>query len=132
VRIRENGRVVTRNLCEEHLAEVRGGASPLGGRSLFDEFFSDFFDDFGGRRAAGGAGAATAPRRRVEQTDVTEYFSDATRQLLQRAAQKPLEWGILDLDSDHLLWAALQDDVVRHVLDQVGADVDAIAQQVER
>jgi ATP-dependent Clp protease ATP-binding subunit ClpC len=131
VRIRENGRIVTRNLCEEHLAEVRGGASPLGGRSLFDEFFSDFFDDFGGRRAAGRAGAATTPRRRIEQTDVTEYFSDAMRRLLQRAAQKALEWGSLDLDSDHLLWAALQDDVARHVLGQVGADANAIAQQVE-
>ncbi len=50
VRIRENGRVVTRNLCEIHLAEARAGRLGLGdggsggGRSLFDEFFSDFFD----------------------------------------------------------------------------------------
>src|SRR4051794_11511457 len=43
VRIRENGRVVTRNLCEVHLAEARAAAPPLGGGSLFDEFFSDFF-----------------------------------------------------------------------------------------
>ena len=86
VRIRENGRVVTRNLCEEHLAEVQGRTSPLGGRSLFDEFFSDFFDGFGGGRPAGGrVGAATAPRRGIEQTDITEYFSDATRSLLHVA-----------------------------------------------
>ncbi len=129
VRIRENGRVVTRNLCEVHLAEARAGAPPLGGGSLFDEFFSDFFEGFGGRPAGGGL--ATRPRRPVEQIDVTQYFSDATRQLLQRAAQKAVEWGSLDLDSDHLLWGALQDDVVRHVLAQVGADAEAIARQVE-
>jgi ATP-dependent Clp protease ATP-binding subunit ClpC len=129
VRIRENGRVVTRNLCEVHLAEARAGAPPLAGGSLFDEFFSDFFEGFGGRPAGGGL--ATKPRRPVEQIDVTQYFSDATRQLLQRAAQKAVEWGSLDLDSDHLLWGALQDDVVRHVLAQLGADAEAIARQVE-
>ena len=129
VRIRENGRVVTRNLCEVHLAEARAAAPPLGGGSLFDEFFSDFFEGFGGRPAGGGL--ATRPRRPVEQIDVTQYFSDATRQLLQRAAQKAVEWGSLDLDSDHLLWGALQDDVVRHVLAQLGADAEAIARQVE-
>ena len=132
VRIRENGRVVTRNLCELHLAEARAGRLTLGdggggGRSLFDEFFSDFFEDFGER----GGGLPARPRRPVEQIDITQSFSDATTQLLQRAAQKALEWGNLDLDSDHLLWAALQDDVVRHVLRQTGADADAIADQVE-
>src|SRR5688572_9117853 len=134
VRIRENGRVVTRNLCEIHLAEARAGRLGLadggagGGRSLFDEFFSDFFEDFGGS-AAGRPSAR--PQRPVEQIDVTESFSDATRELLQRAAQKALEWGSLDLDTDHLLWAAVQDDVVSHVLKQLGADAGAIAEQVE-
>jgi ATP-dependent Clp protease ATP-binding subunit ClpC len=63
--------------------------------------------------------------------DVTQFFSDATRGLLQRAAQTAFEWGSLDLDSDHLLYAALQDDVVRHVLAQIDADPEAIASQVE-
>jgi ATP-dependent Clp protease ATP-binding subunit ClpC len=63
--------------------------------------------------------------------DITESFSDATRQILQRAAQTALERGSLDLESDHLLHGALQDDVVRHVLQQVDADPDAIAAQLE-
>ena len=62
---------------------------------------------------------------------MTQYFSDATRQLLQGAAQKAMEWGSLDVDSAHLLWAATQDEVVRHVLQQVGADPAAIAAQIE-
>src|SRR4051812_7952638 len=139
VRIRQNGEERTIAVCEEHLRELQGQSrsasrSPFGGRSLFDEFFSDFFGDsgLGGRTADEGAGMTTTrPRRPAEQIDVTQYFSDATRQLLQRAAQKAMEWGSLDVDSTHLLWAATQDEVVRHVLQQVGADPAAIAAQIE-
>jgi hypothetical protein len=65
--------------------------------SLFDEFFSDFFDrPFGadpGTRPPGVRTAAPAARRPVEQVDITDFFSDATRALLQRAAQRALEWN---------------------------------------
>ena len=129
VRLRPDGTQEIEYLCEIDLAEERMSGRLGGGRSLFDEFFSDFFD----RSPAGGAGTgrAQAPARRAESVDVTQFFSDATRQLLQRAAQTALEWGSLDLESDHLLFGALQDDVVRHVLEQVGADPGAIAAQLE-
>ncbi len=125
VRLRPDGTQEVEYLCEIDLAEERMGR--LGGRgSLFDEFFSDFFD-----RGAGAGSATPAQERQVERVDVTQFFSDATRQLLQRAAQTALEWGSLDLDSDHLLYAALQDDVVRHVLSQVDADPEAIMAQID-
>ena len=106
----------------------------LGGRrSLFDDFFSDFFGDSatGTGAGTGTGGRVSAPQRQIERVDVTQFFSDATRELLQRAAQTALEWGSLDLDSEHLLHAALQDDVVRHVLEQIDADPQAIAAQLE-
>jgi ATP-dependent Clp protease ATP-binding subunit ClpC len=128
------------HLCEIHAAEagVLGGSafegSPLGGGrlgrgSLFDDFFGRFFDDepFGTTRGGGGM----APRRQTEQIDITQYFSDATTELLQRAAQQAVEWGSLDLMSEHLLYAALQDRVVRRVLEEVGADPEAIRAQLE-
>jgi ATP-dependent Clp protease ATP-binding subunit ClpC len=105
--------------------------------SLFDEFFSDFFDrPFGADQGTGpsavrpGTPAQTA-RRRVEQVDITDFFSDATRELLQRAAQRALEWGSLDLDSEHLLWAAMQDDLVAQIVRHADGDPAAIAAQVE-
>jgi ATP-dependent Clp protease ATP-binding subunit ClpC len=114
-------------LCDLCIAEDRM-AGRLGGRSsLFDDFFSDFFGDRGGAEVERPA----ARQRQVERVDVTQYFSDATRALLQRAAQTALAWGSLDLDTDHLLHAALEDDVVRHVLRQADADPEAIAAQVE-
>src|SRR5438105_7160803 len=124
VRLRPDGTQETEYLCELDLAEERM-SSRAGGRSLFDEFFSDFFDQ--GRST----GRVAAPSRQVERVDVTQFFSDATRELLQRAAQTALEWGSLDLDTDHRLHAALRDDVVRHVLREIDADPDAIAAQVE-
>jgi ATP-dependent Clp protease ATP-binding subunit ClpC len=124
VHTRPDGSQEVEYLCEIDVAEER--MRRLGGRrSLFDDFFSDFL---------GGAGAGErmpAQQRQVERVDVTQFFSDATRELLQRAAQTALEWGSLDLDTDHLLYAALQDDVVRHVLEQIDADPQAIAAQLE-
>ena len=124
VHTRPDGTQEVEYLCEIDVAEER--MRRLGGRrSLFDDFFSDFL---------GGTGAGErmpAQQRQVERVDVTQFFSDATRELLQRAAQTALEWGSLDLDTDHLLYAALQDDVVRHVLEQIDADPQAIAAQLE-
>src|SRR4051812_43936830 len=128
VRVRPDGTQEVEYLCEIDLAEERMGRLG-GGRSLFDEFFSDFFGDSPAGRA--GTAATQAPARRAENVDVTQFFSDDPRRLLQRAAQTALEWGSLDLESDHLLYGALQEDVVRHVLQQVDADPDAIAAQLE-
>ena len=122
------------HLCEIHAAEAGagrlsfGGSSPLGGGSLFDDFFGRFFDDepLGGTRRIG-----TPSPRQAEQVDITQYFSDATTNLLQRAAQQAVEWGSLDLSSEHLLYAALEEGVVRRVLEEVGADPEAIGAQLE-
>src|SRR5918999_5278145 len=101
VRLRPDGTQETEYLCELDLAEERMSGR-LGGRSLFDEFFSDVFGQTPARTPL------AAPERQVERVDVTQFFSDATRDLLQRAAQTALEWGSLDLDTDHLLYSALQ------------------------
>jgi ATP-dependent Clp protease ATP-binding subunit ClpC len=128
VRLRPDGTQEVEYLCEIDLAEERMGRLG-GGRGLFDEFFSDFFGESPAGRAVTAAGQA--PTRRAETVDVTQFFSDATRRLLQHSAQTALDWGSLDLESDHLLYGALQEDVVRHVLQQLDADPDAIAAQLE-
>jgi ATP-dependent Clp protease ATP-binding subunit ClpC len=126
VSLRPDGTQEVEYLCEIDLAEEQMSRR-FGGSSLFDDFFSDFFGD--GPSTA--AQRTAAPQRQVESVDITQFFSDATRELLQRAAQTAVEWGSLDLDSDHLLYAALQDDVVRHVLREIDADPEAIAAELE-
>src|SRR5918911_1132172 len=122
------------HLCEIHAAEAGagrssfGGRSPLGGGSLFDDFFGRFFDEEPLGRTRGGGMASP---RQAEQVDITQFFSDSTTNLLQRAAQQAFEWGSLDLTSEHLLYGALEDRVVRRVLEEVGADPQAIRAQLE-
>jgi ATP-dependent Clp protease ATP-binding subunit ClpC len=140
-RIRPGQPPETLNLCEVHLAEYGqtgsgfgGAGSGFGGLGMFDDFFSRFFSEpamSAGGNAGGGARPAAGARRGVEQIDVTELFSDATRELLGRAAQTAVGWGSMDLDTDHLLHAALEDELIVHVLEQVGADPKAIAAQIE-
>ena len=122
------------HLCEIHAAEAGvgrstfGGRSPLGGGSLFDDFFDRFSDQEPlGETSRGGV----VPRRQAEQVDITQFFNDSTTELLQRAAQQAVEWGNLDLSSEHLLYAALEDNVVRRVLEGVEADPEAIRAQLE-
>src|SRR5215207_7042087 len=73
----------------------------------------------------------TTPSRGAEQVDITQYFSDSTSALLQRAAQLAGEWGSVNLDDEHLLHAALEDGVVRRVVEEVDADADQIRAQIE-
>ena len=126
------------HLCEVHAAEARGGrsrprGSPLGGGSLFDDFFGRFFEE----GASGGAGRSSAGRRSVapersaEQVDITQLFSGSTNELLQRAARQAAQWGSADLNTEHLLHAALEDKVVRRVLEGADADPDQIRAQLE-
>jgi ATP-dependent Clp protease ATP-binding subunit ClpC len=129
----------TEYLCEVHAAQATGGGrrSPFGGGgSLFDDFFNRGFDggaSEGSRTIPiGGGGSGPAPRgRRAEQVDITQFFSDSTSDLLQRAAQQAAEWGSLDLGTEHLLWAALEDNVARRALEEVDADPQAIKAQLE-
>src|ERR687894_315624 len=125
----------TEYLCEVHAAQARGGRTPFegrssfgGGGSLFDDFFNRFFDEGARRIPIDGGGAS--PRRQAEQVDITQFFSDSTGELLQRAAQQAAEWGSLDLNTEHLLWAALGDEVARRVLAEVDADPDALKAQI--
>jgi ATP-dependent Clp protease ATP-binding subunit ClpC len=129
----------TENLCEVHAAEagVSGGRSPmggssLGGGSLFDEFFGRFFDDEPATTGGGSRARGAVPRgRRAEQVDITQYFSDATNELLQRAARRAMERGSLDLTNEHLLYAALEDRAVVRVLQEVDADPAQVRAELE-
>jgi ATP-dependent Clp protease ATP-binding subunit ClpC len=128
----------TEHLCGVHAAEARGGrshlgGSPLGGGSLFDDFFGRFFEEgTSGGAARGSVGRrSVVPERKAEQVDITQLFSDSTNELLQRAAQQAAEWGSADLNTEHLLHAALEDEVVRRVLGEADADPDQLRAQLE-
>ena len=117
------------HLCEVHAAQARGRRSPFGGGGLFDEFFDRFFESPGEARRIPVDRAA--PQQRAEQVDITQFFSDSTNELLQGAAHRAMEWGSRDLTSEHLLYATLEDEVVRRVLQGTDADPEAVRAQLE-
>jgi ATP-dependent Clp protease ATP-binding subunit ClpC len=125
---------IIEHLREIHAPEARGqrpslGGPSLSGGSIFDDFFSRFLDP-----PEGGMSSPTrrsTPSRGVEQVDITRFFSDSTSALLQRAARWAGEWGSINLDDEHLLHAALEDGVIRRMVEEVDADPDQIRTQIE-
>jgi ATP-dependent Clp protease ATP-binding subunit ClpC len=72
------------------------------------------------------------PNRPAYRVDITRLMSAEARQVLLDAARRAAELGSADVDTDHLLWAALQREPMRELLRRAGADPDALAAQVER
>ncbi|WP_046863480.1 ATP-dependent Clp protease ATP-binding subunit [Microvirga massiliensis] len=134
-------------------------SSPLeslfGGRSgsLFDDFFNDDF--FGGGRGGASpfagrhetheretgeaeAGSASIPvrrgtgRGRGPTTGVGERLSAHAEEILQAAAREAAEAGRREVDTEHLLLALTQSDVVRTILDQFKVSVDDLRRQIEQ
>ncbi|CAL9374784.1 ATP-dependent Clp protease ATP-binding subunit [Streptomyces sp. enrichment culture] len=92
-----------------------GFTGPQGyGSDPFGEFLARFF---GGPR----------PR----QIDIGRLLSRPARELVRGAAQYAAEHGSRDLDTQHLLRAALASEPTRGLLSRAGADPDALASQID-
>lgn len=82
----------------------------------FGEFFARFF-----------GGQHPAPR----QVDIGRLLSRPARELVEGAAQYAADHGSPDLDTEHLLRAALAAGPTRELLARAGADPDALASQID-
>src|SRR5438552_1075857 len=148
VTVVENGRRRTLEVCREDYAQLRAQqASPfesLFGGSLFgDDMLGDFLDD-GFRRSSGRSVPRQAgrPGRDREATDVGEVLSAQAEEILQQAARIAVERGGREVDSEHVLYALADNDVVQGAeegrvepksetpnLDKYSRDLTALAKQ---
>ncbi|MFD0137719.1 ATP-dependent Clp protease ATP-binding subunit [Streptomyces sp. NPDC127159] len=87
------------------------------GSDPFAEFFSRIF---GGQRPG--------PR----QIDLGRLLSEPARQLVVGAAQYAAQHGSRDLDTQHLLRAALSAEPTRSLLTRAGADPDSLATEIDQ
>jgi ATP-dependent Clp protease ATP-binding subunit ClpC len=92
---------------------------PMGpqGPNDWDDLFARFF--------------GAAEPRRAQRIDITKYMSDEGREVLSDAARRAAELTdegkvVADLDTDHLLWGALQQDGVKALVSRAGADPEAL------
>ncbi len=140
-----NGKRQTLELCDDDyrkLARSQGRtSSPLeslfSGNSIFDEFFGDrgargsMFDRFG----AGNEGGDDVPPQpspsRGRGINLADRLSEQANNLLQEAAKKAHEFGRAEVDTEHLLFALTESDVVITLLDQFKIDADDLRRQIE-
>ncbi|MFF7382265.1 AAA family ATPase [Streptomyces griseoluteus] len=87
----------------------------------FGEFFSRFFGGSGNPGQPGG------PR----QVDIGRLLSQPARELVKGAAQYAAEHGSRDLDTQHLLRAALSSEPTRSLLSRSGANPDSMATEID-
>jgi ATP-dependent Clp protease ATP-binding subunit ClpC len=101
----------------EHTPMTSGFTSPEGyGPDPFSEFLARFF---------GG------PRPGPRQIDIGRLLSHPARELVRGAAQYAAEHGSRDLDTQHLLRAALAKEPTRSLLSRAGADPDSLASEID-
>ncbi|MER5715671.1 ATP-dependent Clp protease ATP-binding subunit [Streptomyces sp. NPDC002132] len=93
-----------------------GFTSPEGYGDPFGEFLARFF-----------GGSRPGPR----QINIGQLLSQPARELVRGAAQYAAEHGSRDLDTEHLLRAALSAEPTRTLLSRAGADPDSLATEID-
>ncbi|GAA0908978.1 ATP-dependent Clp protease ATP-binding subunit [Streptomyces thermoalcalitolerans] len=71
------------------------------------------------------------PRQGPRHVDIGRLLSQPARELVKGAAQYAVEHGSRDLDTEHLLRAALATEPTRSLLSRAGADPDSLASQID-
>ncbi|MCS7201167.1 MAG: AAA family ATPase [Dictyoglomus sp.] len=110
VSIIKSGKKQTLDLCEVCYAKYRQkerSFSPL--ESLF---WGDFFKDFFGEEF----GPFESERFDREAIDLSLYLSDSAKEYLQKAGRKAIEFGKSEVDTEHLLYALTENEIVQEVL----------------
>ncbi|MGJ5752253.1 ATP-dependent Clp protease ATP-binding subunit ClpC [Streptomyces puniciscabiei] len=87
----------------------------------------DPFGEFLARFFGGSAGARGAPRH----IDIGRLLSQPARELVRGAALYAVEHGSRDLDTQHLLRAAVAAEPTRSLLSRAGADPDSLASEID-
>ncbi|MFG2605925.1 ATP-dependent Clp protease ATP-binding subunit [Streptomyces sp. NPDC048514] len=87
----------------------------------------DPFGDFMARFFGGLPSGAQGPRH----IDMGRLLSQPARELVRGAAQYAAEHGSRDLDTQHLLRAALSTEPTRSLLSRAGADPDSLATEID-
>ncbi|RPF37439.1 ATP-dependent Clp protease ATP-binding subunit [Streptomyces sp. TLI_185] len=95
---------------------MTSGFSGPEGYDPFGEFLARFF---------------SGPRPGPRQIDIGRLLSQPARELVRGAAQYAAEHGSRDLDTQHLLRAALASEPTRSLLSRAGADPDSLASEID-
>ncbi|WP_189552067.1 ATP-dependent Clp protease ATP-binding subunit [Streptomyces lavendofoliae] len=94
---------------------------------------SDPFSEFLARFFGGGTGSSPAGGRPIPRyIDIGRLMSEPARRMVGDAASYAAEHGSTDLETEHLLRAALATEPTRDLIARAGADPDALAEEIDR
>jgi ATP-dependent Clp protease ATP-binding subunit ClpC len=79
--------------------------------SDFGNFFGNDFPSFASQRD-------TPLSREREATNIEEFISDNTKEIIQKAAETAVKFGRREVDTEHLLYALADSDVVQEIFKQ--------------
>ncbi len=117
VTVIQNGRRETYDVCDADYRRLRRQErflSPF--ESLFaGGFLDDLFGDLADLDLFPGFGGMERRRRR-EAADIERLLSDHARELVQQAARTAVDFGRREVDTEHLLYALADSDVVQEIL----------------
>ncbi|GGQ27471.1 ATP-dependent Clp protease ATP-binding subunit [Streptomyces roseolilacinus] len=99
----------------------------LGPEGFGPDPFSEFL-----ARLFGGTPAASAARRGPRYIDIARMMSEPARRMVDDAATYAAEHGSADLETEHLLRAALDTEPTRDLVVRAGADPDELAAEIDR
>ncbi|MFF5468637.1 ATP-dependent Clp protease ATP-binding subunit [Streptomyces achromogenes] len=95
--------------------------APFGSSDPFSELLNRFF----------GMSPASSPPA-VQRVPIGRLLTESAQELLNLAAQRAVDDGTSDLDTEHLLWAATRVEPSRRLLSQAGVEPDALAAELAK
>lgn len=100
--------------------------------SPFDAFFSqDPFEEFDRNFPSFQSRLGTPLPRQREAVDISNFFSEKTKELIQEAGKKAFELNRLEVDTEHLLAAIVESDVAAEILKQFKIQPNDLKRYVE-
>ena len=126
VATRAGGRQQVLHVCDVDYARLRAQST-----SPFEQLFGNslFGDDFFGRFFGEEIEPWTAPRR--EAIDVGDYLNETSEEILQQAARTAMDWGAQEIDTEHLLFALADNDVVQAILKRFKISIPDLKSELE-
>jgi ATP-dependent Clp protease ATP-binding subunit ClpC len=117
VRVSRDGRETTLELCTTHYNQLRAQQAQT---SPFEALFSGsgFGDSFGSDFPSFASQLGTPLPREREATNIEEFISENTKEIIQQAAETAVKFDRREVDTEHLLYALADSDVVQEIFKQ--------------
>jgi ATP-dependent Clp protease ATP-binding subunit ClpC len=95
-------------------------------RNIFDDFFGDMDKDFSS------SNYIEHPSSRYrESIDIDQYLSEHTKELIQEAAQTALRFRRKEIDTEHLLYAISNSEVIKEIYKQFKINPEDLKNYIE-